>query len=488
MIERRRFSLPARLARHKKKLIALAVLIGLPVLAHAGIAVSTRIEPPAIAPASGEPVTSAEGELRSLGPAYARRRGRILEVRLAGTPEEIGHQHGRLLYKEMVENEGILLGQFRHYVPVAPLRWLIMDISRLQFRGVDRGMPEERRREIASQARAFSPDLYDDLLPTYHRFVFLQSLYDIALSFEHSPLIGCTSFALTDGAFEGGRAVLARNFDFEAGPIFDEGKAVFLVREEGRIPYASVAWPGLVGAVSGMNAEGLALVVHGGRAREPTSSGEPVVHTMREILGRARTVDEAAEILARKAPMVSHIVMLLDAAGDVAIVERAPGEPIHVRRGRGKVPLTNHFEGPLAADPANKIIETVTSTRPRRIRLDELLANLPRGASVQDVVGVLRDRRGVGGGALPLGNRKAIDALIATHGVVLDATARSIWVSEGPHLVGRFLRFDIGKLLDPAFEPRPDDAIMAIPEDAILKDGTYEAWERAGAQHSGEGR
>ena len=52
--------------------------------------------------------------------------------------------------------------------------------------------------------------------------------------------------------------------------------------------------------------------------------------------------------------MVSHLVLIADASGDVAIVERAPGEPaVRAARAAGKVPLTNHFEGPLARDPAN---------------------------------------------------------------------------------------------------------------------------------------
>jgi hypothetical protein len=386
----------------------------------------------------------------------------------------------------MVENEGVLYEQFRTFVPFAPARWLIMDLSRLKFRRVDQGMPEDRRREIAAQSRGFFPDPYDDVLPSYHRFVFLQALYDIALSFEHSPLIGCTSFALTDGAFQEGHAVLARNFDFEAGSIFDEGKAVFLVHEEGRIPYGSVAWPGLVGAVTGMNFDGLALVVHGARARQPRAEGEPVVHTMRELLGRARTVGEAVEILRGKDPMVSHMVMLIDASGDVAIVERAPGEPIHVRRRRGKVPLTNHLEGPLSSDPANKNVETVTSTRPRYSRLEELLSNLPAGASVEAAVAILRDRKGIGGIELPLGHRRSIDALIATHGVVMDATARALWVSEGPHLLGRFVKFDLARLLAPAYEPDPLPSVEAVPEDPLLGSGEYDAWKRAGAPHRGE--
>ncbi|MFO0762116.1 MAG: C45 family peptidase [Byssovorax sp.] len=482
-----RSRLRAFAARHPKKLGALALLLGLPAIAHGVVAATTRIEPPAITVTREEPATSpADPDLSRIGADYARHRGKILEVRLSGSPEQIGWRHGRLLRPQMTENEGVLYGQFRHYVPLAPLRWLIMDMSRAEFRAVDRGMPEERRREIAAEAQAFSPDPFDDLLPTYHRFVFLQSLYDISLSFEHSPLLGCTSFALTGAASAEGHTVLARNFDFEAGPVFDEKKAVFLVREEGRIPYASVAWPGLVGAVSGMNAEGLALVVHGGRARHPVPVGEPVVHTTRELLGRARTTAEALDILRGKAPMVSHILMLADASGDVAIAERAPGEPLFVRRGTGKVPLTNHFEGPLSMDPENQRIMVETSTRPRRLRLDELLSNLRPGASVEDIVAILRDRRALGGAPLSLGNRRTIDALIATHSVVMDATAKVLWVSEGPHLAGRYLRFDLARLLAPDFEPSAGDPLVSLPADPILENGEYAAWIAAGSPHKGE--
>ncbi|AKT37230.1 C45 family autoproteolytic acyltransferase/hydolase [Chondromyces crocatus] len=480
---------PGFLARQRRKLMVLAgLVVGVPLL-HLGLQFGTRIEPPPIAQVTGEREVKPDG-MRVLGRGYARQRGKILEVRLAGTPEEIGHQHGRLLREEMIENEGMLHAEFERFVPLAPLRWLLMDLSRLQFRRVDGGMPLERRREIAAHAAAFSPDPFADRLPTYHRMVFLHALYDISLSFEHSPLIGCTSFALSDGAFEGGGAVLARAFDFEVLPIFDEKKAVFLMHEEGRIPYASVSWPGLAGAVSGMNAEGLAAVVHGGRGSRPQVTGQPMAHTMRELLGRARTVDEALALLATTDPMVSHMIFLGDASGSAAVAERAPGVPLHARRGRGKVPLTNHFEGPLGADPANRRVMQETSSLARRARLDELLAGLPASASVEQVVGVLRDRKGVGGADLPLGDRRAIDALIATHGVVMDTTRRALWVSESPHLLGRFVRFDLKKLLDPAFTPGGpgdgEDVLQAVPEDPALTDGAYDAWVRAGARHTNE--
>ena len=58
----------------------------------------------------------------------------------------------------MVDNERSLWGDFSHYVPFAPARALIMDLSRVRYRHVDQGFPEPRRREVAAQARAFAPD------------------------------------------------------------------------------------------------------------------------------------------------------------------------------------------------------------------------------------------------------------------------------------------------------------------------------------------
>lgn len=469
-------------------LVALAVTLLAPVALHHAVACGTKITPPQL---------DATAEVARDAQAYVRKRGRIFEVALSGSPAQIGKQHGSMLREQMIENEGVLLAQFERHVPSLLARTAIVDLARLRFRGADQNFSDARREEIAAQAAAFSPDPYASFLPTYHRFTFLQSLYDISLSFERSPLLGCTSFALADGAFEGGGAVLARNFDFEAGDIFDRGKAVFLVREQGRISYASVAWPGLVGAVTGMNAEGVALVVHGARARNPRPVGEPVVHTMRDALGLAKTADEAVEILAGRTPMVSYLVLIVDAKGRVAVVERAPGEDQTVRWGHRKLGLTNHFEGPLASDPKNLVVESSTSTRERRARLDELLKNLPEGATVERVVQVLRDKDGRSGGRLELGDRRALDALIATHSVIMETTRKKLWVSEGPHLVGRFVRFDLEELLAdhgprppsgvhelPAVEPGPHEVVA---EDPIARDGRYDAWVRAGRPHTREG-
>lgn len=471
--------------RHRKKLLALGVLAALPFVAHCAIVLATGMSPPDLPPIDlGEPVTRTDG-VELLGRSYVRPRGKITEVRLIGSPEEIGHAHGTLLYDEMITSEGQLYRTLDDLVPFKPFQWLIFDVARVVHAGADHAMSPPRLREITAQARAFSPDPFESKFPTYQRLVYLNSLYDIALGFEHSPMMGCSSFAASGPRTRGGHTVLARNFDFEAGSVYDEQKVVFLVFEDGKIPFASVAWPGLVGVLSGMNREGLSVVVHGGRARETTSEGEPVVHTTRALLSEAHDVDEAIALLGRRRAMVSHILMLADAKGRAVVVERAPNEAPFVREMVGDtLPLTNHFEGPLAADPKNARVREATSTLPRRARLDELLAD-ERPIDAARAVEILRDKRGPGATALPFGHRSTLDAAIATHAVVMDSTDKTLWVSEGPHLLGRFLRFNLAALLEIEHEPRGDDPVVELPADPAYLDGTYQRWLEAGGRHDG---
>jgi isopenicillin-N N-acyltransferase like protein len=442
---------------------ALAALVLLSALAHVAIARRARLEPPALSLPSGE-VREPEPGLRRFGDSSAERVGGVFVAHLAGTPEQIGYAHSRLFYREMVDNEGILLGEFRHTVSFAPARWVLLDLAQLRYHDVDRGFSDARRREIAAGARGFSPDPYASLFPTYQRFSYLNALYDIALSFEKSPLIGCTTFTFAPEA--GSHGLLARAFDFDVNDVFDRGKAVFFVREQGKIPFASVAWPGLVGVVSGMNGEGLALVVHGGRAGEPRSIGEPVVHALRRVLQTAKTVDEAARAFAEKDPMVSHIVIASDASGKSIAIERIPGAPPFVRELPRRAVVTNHFYGPGASDPKNLAVRAKTSTLDREARGNELIAALEHPATVGDAVRILRDRAGKGGAPLPAGDRRAIDANIATHGVVFDTTSRTLWVSEAPHLRGRFIAFDLRREL--SSERNPDEKtelVSSLPAD-----------------------
>lgn len=473
--------------RHKKKLIALGVLVATPLALHGYVGVATRLEPPVIVKPQLA-VSEAEG-VRRAGRGWTVQRG-VRLVHLAGTPEEIGGAHVTLLRDAMTEGETIMWDGFRGVVPNVVARTLLLDLGRYRYRHVEQGIPEPRRREIAAQANAFQPDPFTDHMPTYTRMIFLHALYDIAIGFEHSPLLGCTGFGLGPKATADGHALFARAFDFEAAEVFDRDKSVTVFRENGKIPFLNVAWPGLSGVLTGMNAEGVAVAVNGGRAKDPSATGIPVPLSLRAVLDTAHDTGEAIEILKKQDVMISHIVLVGDAKGRYAVVERAPAEAAFVREAdaEGKIAVTNHFDGPLGKDPKDAHVRATTSSIARRTRAEGIVkAVAPASATPKSAIAMLRDHD-CSEGSCPLGDRRSIDALIATHGVVFDLTARHAWVSEGPHLSGRFVKIDLSAIVQTEAGVVPPAELEEIGADEIMSDGRYEEGrKRAGGPLMGPG-
>jgi isopenicillin-N N-acyltransferase-like protein len=476
------------MTRGGKLLVAAATAIAVPVAAHFAVVRLTSFSAPKVV-VPAEHMVERDG-VRFVGPAYSMVRGGVREAYLEGTPEQLGERNARLLGDRMNADESALWGSFEHFVPLSPVRTLILDVSRVRYRHIEDNIPEPRRRELAAAAAAMQPDPNAKRMPTYERVVFLHSVYDISLSFEHSPLIGCSAFALGPSMTKDGHVLVGRAFDMEIGDVFDKDKVVYFVHENGRIPYASVAWPGLTGVITGMNLDGVTVLVNGARAGEPRTTGMPVVFSLRETLQSAHDTDEAVEVLRKQDVMVSHIVFVADAKGHFAVVERAPGHPAYVRRDFAdpeRVAVTNHFEGDLKDDPKNIWVRNHTTTLARRARLDEMLSALaPSSVDATAAVGMLRDHTCAHGVACQLGDRREIDALIATHGVVADATDRVLWVSKGPHLSGQFVRFDLKATFAPGHDPLSEPPPETIPADPILSDGRYaEGRKRAGGPKIG---
>jgi hypothetical protein len=215
-----------------------------------------------------------------------------------------------------------------------------------------------------------------------------------------------------------------------------------------------------------MNIEGVVMVVHGARAGEPSTDGIPVAFSVREALAHAHDANEAVKILQAQAVLVSHIIFVADPGAHFAVIERAPHTTAFVRETSDSIGVTNHLEGPLALDPSNLRVLATTTSRARRARIDDLLAHLSPGtATPASALAMLRDHRCAGDEGCPAGDRRAIDAFIATHGIVADATSATLWVSVGPKLSGKFVRLDLRALFAPGYDPTSDLEPETLPED-----------------------
>jgi hypothetical protein len=435
--------------------------------------VATRIDPPAL-PAPAPLAVTYDGTTARAGEAYLVRRGRLWVMQLAGAPVMLGYQHARLASPLMATGDARMLDLFASTVPSRPLRALVSAIVQARYRHLDRAFPADRRAEIYGESVGYA-DPYGFVFPTYQRLVYLHALYDIALAFEHSPLLACTAFVASGPATTDGHTIVGRNFDFDVDPWFDEDKVVAIVAPEGAIPFVSVAWPGMTGVVTGMNADGLWINVNGGRAGELDSGGVPVLFTTRTVLERARSLDDAIAIIEQDPPMASHILLLADGkTGESVIVERAPGRALGLVRDATTTVLANHYRtSPLKDDPKDARIRELTTTLSRDARMRELVTRARGRVDPATAVAILRDRAGVGDVPLPLGNRNALDAVVTTHSVVADLTARVLWVSEGPHTLGRYLRIDLPARLRDGARASVAEAAGDVPEDLALRDGTW---------------
>jgi hypothetical protein len=129
--------------------------------------------------------------------------------------------------------------------------------------------------------------------------------------------IGCSSFVIW-GAQTGGPTICARNLDWHSLDAL-RGRQIVIANipdpDSKQKPWASVGWPGFLGCLTGMNADGLTVALHDVFAK---SNGPPFAFTprglaLREIIETVDTADaisDAARLLRRRFARVGNNVVI----------------------------------------------------------------------------------------------------------------------------------------------------------------------------------
>ncbi len=350
--------------------------------------------------------------------------------------------------------EAHLRGELERQVPIALFRGLIERGTVLLAPRLDRFFTAEQRLELqgAVDGRrwASGPDDFDRDAPPYTRKVYFHAIHDVGQALVDTPFVAaCTGFAAGGPATTDGHWLLGRNFDFEGGAIFDREKLLWVVRPDEGIPYVSVGFAGSIGVVTGVNAEGLAISLQAGGSDAPPRPGTPMTLIAREILEQARSLDEAEQILQQRTGFVSENVLVVDGrAGAAAVFEVGPAGMARLPvPDSGWLGVANHFRAERWADDAvNQQRMAELTTVARQDRMDELLARDAGRIDLDVGVQILRDKRGVGDRPLAPGHRQAIDAFLASHSAVIDATAGVIRVSRAPNTSGGYVEWSLDRL------------------------------------------
>ena len=172
-------------------------------------------------------------------------------------------------------------------------------------------IPEDRRREIEGmlagiEASIGTKETHIDRLGRNLTVVDLVALNTLADWYR----LGCSSFSAWGKMTAGGMMITGRNLDFFTIPGLAERHLIIarLHADADGKRWVSVAWPGLIGAYTAMNEDGVTISMHDAPGRRPSGAGPflPRSFALRDAIERASGESAVADVTAvlRASPVI----------------------------------------------------------------------------------------------------------------------------------------------------------------------------------------
>ncbi len=370
----------------------------------------------------------------------------LYEMYVEGAPFEMGVINGKLSRELVVLQEEHFAEQIGKMVPSNFQRNYLKYMIGFFNRNLHKNVKEEYLEEIFGVSESASP-AFQYLGSNYQRILNYHAAHDIGHAVQNLALVGCTSFGTWGDKSADSTMIIGRNFDFYVGDNFAEDKIVAFFNPKQGHKFMTVTWGGFVGAVSGMNDQGLSVTINAAKTDLPTGSATPVSIVTREILQYAKNIQEAIAIAKSRKMFVSESFLVASAADNKAvIIEKTPDALDVYDPKKDFIVCANHFQSPaLAKTKLNIEQENESASIYRYKRMMELL-NANGKNTVQKTINILRDQKGLGGANIGMGNEKAINQLIAHHSIVFEPKKLLVWVSTSPWQLGEYVAYDLNKI------------------------------------------
>ena len=370
----------------------------------------------------------------------------LYELYVEGDAFERGVINGKLTEELVVRQEDHFAEQITKLVPSKFKRNFLKYLIGFFNRKLDKNVTEEYKEEIYAVSESASPK-YQYLGTNYQRILNYHAAHDIGHAVQNLALVGCTSFGTWGSMSEDSTMIIGRNFDFWVGDKFAEDKIVAFFNPKKGHKFMTVTWGGFVGAVSGMNDQGVSVTINAAKTALPTGSATPVSIVTREILQYAKNIQEAIAIAKSRKMFVSESFLVASAADNKAVIIEKTPEDLDVYDPKKEfIVCTNHFQSNgLGKTKMNIEQENESASTYRYKRLMELL-NANGKNTVQKTVNILRDQKGLNGANIGMGNEKAINQLIAHHSIVFEPKKLIVWVSTSPWQLGQYVAYDLNKI------------------------------------------
>ncbi len=406
----------------------------------------------------------------------------IWELYIEGSPLERGMVTGSLTRDLMHNQENAIMDKIQSLVPSKSYRKFLSKIIAWFNRKMYKYIPEEYKQEIYGITR-FNLHKYDYFAPPYVRGLYLTGAHDIGHALQDFMLVGCTSFAAWDSKTADGQLLLGRNFDFYVGDTFAKQKIAAFFNPDKGYKFMMYTWGGMIGAVSGINEKGVSVTINAGRSKIPLVAKDPISLVAREILQYASNTQEAIAIAKKREVFVSEAIMVGSASERKAIIiEVSPKKfGVYEVQNSNELVCSNHFQSKTYANDKRNIKAIKESHSEYRFKRMQQLIQEKDKLTPKKAVAILRNRKGLDGAAIGYGNEKAIDQLLAHHGIVFKPEERKVWVSANPYQLGSFVAYD----LDEAFRKFEKGNVtrsvaidsQTIPEDKFIYTRAYKNYQ-----------
>ena len=377
---------------------------------------------------------------------FRKSKSGLYELYVEGDAFERGVINGKLTEELVVRQEDHFAEQITKMVPSRFKRGYLKYLIGWFNRNLDKNVSEEYKEEIYGISESASPK-YQYLGTNYQRILNYHAAHDIGHAVQNLAIVGCTSFGTWGAMSQDSTMIIGRNFDFYVGDKFAEDKIVAFFNPKQGHKFMTVTWGGFIGAVSGMNDQGLSVTINAARSRLPTGSATPVSLVTREILQYAKNINEAISIAKSRKMFVSESFLVASAADNKAvIIEKTPDELDVYDPHKDFIVCANHFQSKGLAGSKENAEQMDESASPYRYKRLMQLLDANGKNTVQKTINILRDQKGLDNANIGMGNEKALNQLLAHHSVVFEPKKLMVWVSTSPWQLGEYVAYDLNKI------------------------------------------
>lgn len=377
---------------------------------------------------------------------FRKSKSGLYELYVEGAPFERGVINGKLTKELVVRQEDYFTEQIAKIVPNSFYRSFLKYFVAWFNRDLDKNITEEDKEEIYGVSKSAS-DKYKYIGSNYQRLLNYHAAHDIGHAMQNMALVGCTSFGTWDARSQDSTMIIGRNFDFYVNDDFSHDKIVAFYNPSQGYKFMTITWGGFIGAVSGMNIQGLSVTINSDKTRIPSGAATPVSLVAREILQYAKNINEAVAIAKKRKMFVSESFLVASANDKKAVViEKTPDTLDVYDPNTNFILCANHFQGSTLKGSKENIEQLYNSASVYRYkRLTELLNNAGKN-TVQKTINILRDTKGLNNANIGMGNEKALNEFIAQHSIVFEPQKLKVWVSTSPWQLGQFVCYDLNKV------------------------------------------